>query len=63
MRNYQYGSDLRPEPEDDEPELQWLEDSINYLVGTTFALIGAVLYTILFCFLGFFRTSKKTKCD
>lgn len=63
MRNYQYGSGLRPEPEDDEPELQWLEDSINCLIAATFSLIGAVLQAILFCVLGVFRAFKKTKCD
>jgi hypothetical protein len=63
MRNYQYGSDLRPEPEGDEPELQWLEDSINCLFSMTLALIGAVLHAVFSGVFGFFSASKKTKCD
>jgi hypothetical protein len=62
MRNYGFGSDVRSQGEDDEPELQWLENSINYLFSLTFALIGAILKTILFGVFDLF-TSKKTKCD
>lgn len=44
MRNYYSTSGLRPEqqPDEDEPELQWLEDSINYLVTITFICLGLI---------------------
>lgn len=43
MRNYYSTSGLRPEQNPgEEPELQWLEDSINYLVTTTFICIGLI---------------------
>jgi hypothetical protein len=62
MRNYDSQPDLRPpDYDEDTPELQWLEDSINYLVAATFAVI------CLFCKLGFlllrgvFSSFVKTK--
>jgi|APCry1669188879_1035177.scaffolds.fasta_scaffold30844_2 hypothetical protein len=54
---------MRPQGNNDEPELQWLEDSVNYLVGTTFALIGAILKIILSVVVDLFRAFTKTKCD
>jgi hypothetical protein len=44
MRDYYSAPGLRPEQNqnEDEPELQWLEDSINYLVTTTFICIGLI---------------------
>jgi len=63
MRNYEFRSDMRPQGNNDEPELQWLEDSVNYLVGTTFALIGAILKIILSVVVDLFRAFTKTKCD
>jgi hypothetical protein len=45
MRDYNSVSGLRPgqpDHDEEEPELQWLEDSINYLVAITFICIGAI---------------------
>lgn len=44
MRDYYFQSGSRPEQDhpEDEPELQWLEDSINYLVTTTFICVGLI---------------------
>jgi hypothetical protein len=44
MRNYYSESGLRPEQNEpeEEPELQWLEDSINYLVSISFVCVGLI---------------------
>jgi hypothetical protein len=32
---------------DDEPELQWLEDSVNYLLGLTFEIMSKTFFLLL----------------
>lgn len=61
MRNYDFRPDLRPAATDNEPELQWLEDSINYLFGLTFFVVRE-FFKLAFSFVcGIFRLFKKTR--
>lgn len=60
MRNYKFGSDLRHVDDDEhEPELQWLEDSINYLAALSFALICVIAKLCVQIIYGVFQTFKK----
>jgi hypothetical protein len=63
MRNSGIGSNLRRDDYDDEdePELQWLEDGIHYLVGLTAALIGITCKLIFSSIKVAFQTFVKTK--
>lgn len=64
MRNYNSLSGLRPVQNhgEDEPELQWLEDGINYLVTSTFICLGllvaAVFRGIVLAYDGLRKSSK-----
>jgi len=48
MRNYNSMPGLRPVQNHDgeEPELQWLEDSINFLATGTFICIGLIVSAV-----------------
>lgn len=62
MRNYDYRPDLRHADSDgDEPELQWLEDSINYLVAATFTAVCNLCKLVFLSIRGVFQSFTKTK--
>jgi hypothetical protein len=58
MRNYYQSSGLRPKHKNEEPELQWLEDSINYLATTTFICIKLICVAV---FRGIVRAYEAAK--
>lgn len=61
MRNYYVKPGLRPTATENEPELQWLEDSINYLFSLSI-LIGRELFGLVFSFVrSIFCLFAKTK--
>lgn len=62
MRNYEYRPDLRrARSDEDEPELQWLEDSINYLAAVTFAVVCNLCKLVFLLIRGVFQSFVKTK--
>lgn len=63
MRNYRFESDLRRDECDEEPELQWLENSINYLAALTFVCVRELCKAAFLLVHAVFRAFVKTKCD
>lgn len=62
MRNYEYRPDLRrARVDEDEPELQWLEDSINYLVAVTFTVVCNLCKLVFLLIRGIFQSFVQTK--
>lgn len=62
MRNYRFGSDLRQNAQSgEEPELQWLEDSINFLCALIFASVCGLCKIFFNVVLAFFRSFTQTK--
>lgn len=62
MRNYDSKPDLRrTDSNEDEPELQWLEDSINYLAALTFSVVCEICKLVFLLLRGIFESFKQTK--